>query len=99
MLHSVIVMLKGRTRIVWWVDVDALDFPRELLLQRLEGEEVIPENKTVVEDIVVCDAVQSVVRFIRFFKKDARLQSWPILLPNPGQFKFGLFTQEITSRV
>ena len=76
-----------------------LIFPVNSCLQRFEGEEVVSEDKTVVENVVVCDAMRSVVRLFRVFKKDARLQPWPVLLPNPRQFEFGLFIQEITSRV
>jgi len=82
-------MRKGCPGVIRWVYIDALDLPRELLLQRFKGKEVIPKDKAIVKDIVVCDTVWSVIGFLRVFKKDARLQPRPVLLPNPCQFKFG----------
>ena len=65
-----------------------LIFPANFLLQCLKGQQIVAEDKAVVEDIVVCDAMRSVVGLFGIFKKDARLQPWPVPLPNPSQFKF-----------
>ncbi len=61
-----------------------LIFPVNSFLQRLESQQIVSEDKTVVENVVVCHSVRSVVRLFRVFKKDARLQPWLVLLPNPG---------------
>jgi hypothetical protein len=87
MFKTIVVMFERASSVVWWIDKDALDLPCKLLLQRLEGEEIISKDKAVVEYIVVCDSVWGVIRSFRVFKKDARLQPWPVLLPNPGQFE------------
>ena len=72
------------------VDVDALDLAGELLLERLEGREVVAEDQPVVEEVVLGDPVGGVVRLARVLNQNARLQLRPILLADPSQFKFGL---------
>ena len=57
MLQSVVVVLERTAGVVRWVDVDALDLPRELLLQRLQREQVVSLDQAVVEDVVVRDAL------------------------------------------
>jgi len=56
MLKTIVVMLERLLRVEGRVNVDALDPPRELLLQRLEGQEVVAEDEAVVEEVVVGDA-------------------------------------------
>ena len=61
MFNSVIIMLERTTRIVRWVDVDALDFASELLLERLEGEEIVAEDEAVIELVVIRHTVCGVI--------------------------------------
>ena len=61
MFNSVFVVREGRPRVVRRIDVDAFDLPRELLLQRLQREEVVAEDQTVVENVMVGDAMGCVI--------------------------------------
>jgi hypothetical protein len=91
MLNSIVVMLKRAAGIVWGINVDALDFARKFLFKRLEREQIIAQNQFVVEKVVICDTVLGVIRLLRVFQQDARLQPGPVLLPDPGQFEFLFF--------
>lgn len=81
-------MLEGTAGIVGRVDVDALDLPGELLLQRFECEQVIAKDKSVIEQVVVGNAMGGMVRLLTVLQQDARLQLRPVLLPDPGKFEF-----------
>ncbi len=83
-VQTIIIMRKCCPCVVRWIDIDTLYLSRKLLFQCLEGEEIVSKDKAVVEDIVVCDSMWSVIGVLRVFKKDPRLQPWPVLLPNPG---------------
>jgi hypothetical protein len=89
MFYPIVVMLKGAAGVVRWVDKDAFDFTGELLFEGLEGQQVVTEYKHVIENIVIGDAVGRVVRPLRVFEQNARLKPGPVLLPDPGEFKFG----------
>ena len=80
-------MLERRARVVRRVDVDALDLASELLLQGLERQQVVAEDEPVIEDVVARHALRSVIRLLRVFQQDARLQLRPILFADPGEFK------------
>ena len=91
MLHTVVVMLESRTRIEWWIPINTLDLAGELLFERFEGEQIVAKDEPVIEAVVVRDALLGVIRLLRVFEQDARLQPGPVLLPNPSQFQFLLF--------
>ncbi len=61
MFQAVIIMRECATRVVWRIDEDAFDLAGEFLFEPLEGEQVVPKDKAVVEDVVVGDAVRGVV--------------------------------------
>ena len=77
-------------RVVRRVDKDALHTPREFLLQRLKRQQVVAENQSVIKDVILGYAVLGVVRLLRVFEQDARLQLGPLLLADPGEFEFWL---------
>ena len=51
-----------------------LHLPRILLLQRLQRQQVIPEDQPVVEEIVVRHPMRRVIRLLRVLDQDSRLQ-------------------------
>jgi hypothetical protein len=73
MLNAVIIVLERLLCIEGRVDVDALDSTRELLLKRLEGQEVVAKDQPVVEEIIVGDPMSRVMRARRFFQEDPGL--------------------------
>jgi hypothetical protein len=89
-LHTVIVVVKRATRVVRRINEDAFDLARQLLFKRLEGEEVVSENKPVIEQVVVGDTVLGVIRPLRILQQNPRLQPRPVLLADPGEFQFAL---------
>ena len=91
MLNAVIVVLKGVAGVVRRVDEDALHLPRELLLQRLEREQVVAVDEDVVEDVPVRDTRLGVIGLFRVFQKDARLQARAFVLAYPCEFEALLY--------
>src|SRR2546429_8087300 len=94
MLDSVIIVLERAARVVWGVDVDAFDPAGELLLQRLQREQVVAKDQAVIEKVVVREAVSRVVGLLRVFQEDTRLQLRSDLLSDPGQFEL-LFSRAV----
>lgn len=88
MLQSVIVVRKCLTSVVGRVDVDALHTTRKLLLQRLQRQQVVPEDQPVVKDVVLRHAMLGVIRLVRVFEQDTRLQLRALVLADPGEFEF-----------
>ena len=88
MLQPVVVMGEGAAGVVRRVDEHALHLARELLLQRLQRQQVVAEDQPVVEDVVVRHPVLRVVGLLRIFQQNARLQLRPVLLADPGEFEF-----------
>src|SRR3990167_7030330 len=80
-------MGEGRSGVVRRVDVDALDLAGELLLQRLEGQQVVAEDQPVVEEVAVRDAVGRVVGAGGVLQEDAGLETGAVLLADPGQLE------------
>lgn len=89
MLDAIIIVLEGTAGVVRWINEYALHFPAEVLLQGLEGEEVVPVDEAVVEEVPVRDPVRRMMRALRLLQQDARLQLRPVLLADPGEFEFG----------
>jgi len=85
-------MFKCATGIVRRINVNTLDLARELLFDRLESEQVVPKDESVIEDIAIGDAVRGVARLLAILQQDARLQLRPALFANPGEFEFSLGT-------
>ena len=50
-------MFKSVSGVIWGVDINAFYFTGKFLLKCLEGKEVVTEDKTIVEQIVVRNAV------------------------------------------
>jgi hypothetical protein len=84
MLDTIIVVLECLLCVERRVDIDALDLVGELLLQSLQGQEVVAEDQPVVEEVVVGDPVSRVVGARRLFQEDPGLQARPVLLADPG---------------
>ena len=88
-------MREGGAGVVGWIDKDALDLARELMLQRLEREQVVAKDEPIVEDVLVADAPPGVIApaqwLRRVFEQNPRLQPRPVLLANPRQFQLLLF--------
>lgn len=82
-------MGKCTARIVRWINTNTLHLSRELLLQRLQGEQVVTEDQAVVEEIMFLDAVGGVVAAAGVFEQDARFQPRAVFFADPGQFEFG----------
>ena len=57
MLNAVIILFKCAARVVGRINEDALDLAGKLLFECLEGEQVVPEEEAVVEDVVGGDQV------------------------------------------
>ena len=94
MLDAIIVVLEGAAGVVRRIYVDALHLAGEVLLQGFEGEEVVPVDEAVVEEVPVRDPVRRMMRLVRLLQQDARLQPRPVLLANPGEFEFRFFGHE-----
>jgi|688.fasta_scaffold741534_2 hypothetical protein len=88
MLDPVIIMFERAAGVVRRVNEDALDLAGELLFERFEGEQIVAEDKAVIEAVCVRDALLGMIRLLRVFQEDARLQPGPVLFPNPRQFQF-----------
>ena len=86
MFNPVIIMRERATGVVRRVNKNTLDLAGELLLKRFEGEEIVAEDEAVAKEVVVRDAVRRVIRPLRGFEQDARLQLRTHVLANPGQF-------------
>jgi len=86
-----VVMLERAASVVGRVDEHTLHLARDLRLQRLQRQQVVPEDQLVVEDIVLRHPMRRVIRPLRVFQQNARLQLAPVLLANPGEFKFCTF--------
>jgi hypothetical protein len=83
MLNTIVVVLEHFAGIERRIYVDALDPTRELLLQRLERQQVVPEDEAVVEAVVRPNPLGSVIRLFGVLEQDARLQARPVLLSDP----------------
>jgi hypothetical protein len=90
MLDTIVEVFESRPRVVRWVDEHTLDLSRKFLLQRFQGQQVVANNQSVVEQIVLGDSMGGMMRLRRVFQKDAGFQLRPVFLADPGQFKFRL---------
>jgi hypothetical protein len=81
-------MRERATGIVRWINEDALYLTRELLFECFEREQIIAEDESVIEVVIIRDTLLSVIRLFRFLKQDSRLKPRPVLFPNPGELKF-----------
>ena len=84
MLHPVVVMGKSTAGVVRRIDKHALDLTGKLLLQGLQGQEVVAEDQPVVETIILRHPVLGMVRQLLILQQDTRFQPRPLLLANPG---------------
>ena len=106
MFEPIIIVVKCLTCIVRRVNIDALDLARELLFECFESKEIVPENETIIENVVVSNLVLGVIRLLGIFQQYTWLQLGPISFANPCQFQFlfvvcdifELFLSDITRR-
>ena len=96
MLHTIVIVREGGAGVVRRIDEDALQLASELLLQRLEREQVVAKDEPMIEDVLVADAPPGVIataqRLRRIFEQNPRLQPRPILLANPRQLQLLLIS-------
>ena len=88
MLDPVVIMGKGAAGVVRRIDEHALDLAGKLLLQGLQGQQVVAEDQPVVEQIRLRHPMPGMVRQRLILQQNTRLQPRPLLLANPGQLKF-----------
>ena len=50
-----------------------------------ERKQVIAEDESIIEDVVIGDPVRGVVRLLRVLQENTRLQPRPVLLSYPGK--------------
>ena len=50
-------MSERTASIVWWINEDTPDSAGEILFERLESKKVVPEDESIVENIVAGDTV------------------------------------------
>jgi hypothetical protein len=89
-MNSVVILLERAPSVVRTVDIDKLDLPRELLLQCLQFQHVVPEDEPVVEEVVVADPLHGMIRLLGVFEKDTGLEPGAVFLADPGQFQLDL---------
>ncbi len=80
-------MLESGTGIVRWINENAFDASCKLLLQRLQPQQVVTKDQSIVEDVILSNAMRRMIRKRRVFEQNPRLQPRPVLLSNPSQFK------------
>ena len=97
-LDAIIVMLKRTTRVIWRIDVNALDLAHALLFKGFESEKVVAKDETVIEQVVIGYTVWRVIGLLRVFEQNTRLKPGPVLLPDPGEFEFLLVHVSSTAR-
>ena len=93
MLQAVFVVFKRSSSIIWWVNIDTLNLPCKLLLQRFQRQQIIPMYQYVIENVMLTHPVRRMVRLLRVFDENPWLQPWPVVFPNPGEFEFRVLTQ------
>lgn len=74
-------MFECTSCVVWRVDIDALNLASKFLFEGFEREEVVAENKLVIEKVVVGQPMLGVVRILRVLQQDTRLQLGRFALP------------------
>jgi hypothetical protein len=84
MFYPVIVMLKGAAGVVGRVYVDTFYLAGKFLFQGLEGQEVVAEDKAVVEDVFFAGAAPGMVTFGGVFQQDAGFQAGAVFFADPG---------------
>jgi hypothetical protein len=82
-------MLKRAARVVRRINVDALDLSSKLLFQSLECQQVVTENKPIIEQVLVGYTVWRMAGLLRILQQNPRVQLRPILLAYPGELEFG----------
>ena len=87
MLYAIVVVLKRIAGVVGRVDIDAVNPPGELLLKRLEREQVVAVNEDVVEGVAVRYTRLRVIGLVRIFQEDARFKARTIILANLCEFE------------
>lgn len=48
MFYPIIIIFKCTSCIVRWIDIDTLDFPRKILLQRLKCNQIVSVNQHIL---------------------------------------------------
>jgi hypothetical protein len=76
-------MLESAAGVIRRIDEDALHPSCKLLLKSFESEKVVATNEPIIKNVIVRDPVSGVVRFIRVFKQNSRLQLGPVFFPDP----------------
>jgi hypothetical protein len=66
-------MRERTASVVWRVNENALHLSCKFLFQCLQGEQIVTEDKSVIEAIRLTHSMLGVVAFVWVFKKNARL--------------------------
>ena len=86
MLQSVIVLSKGVPCVVRWINVYALDFPSEVLLQRLERNQIVAMD----QHVLTCRVA---VGLILILNEDTRFDRLLLVVfADPCQLEFSFFS-------
>src|SRR5712691_11670724 len=93
MFSSIVIMFQCSPSVIRRVNINALNFPRELLLQCLQRQQVVPMDQYVVENVILTHPMRRMVRLLWVFDENSRLQPWPVAFPYPGEFEFRVLTQ------
>ena len=83
MLDVIIVLLKGASCIVRWINIDALHLPGVLALQRFQRQQIIPVDKHIC-----CVGISGSVGQLWPLNQQPRLDSNWLVLADPSEFKF-----------
>ena len=97
-LNSVIIVLEGRSGIVGRINEHALHLAGVVSFQCPQREQIVTIDEPVVEDIAfVLD--RGMLGFLHVLQKNTRLQTGPVILAYPGEFKTLFFHYWVTSHL
>src|SRR5690625_1212739 len=81
-------MLKCVASVIWRININALNLSSVLLLQCLQGEQVIAKYQLVIKNVDFGHFVTSVIGKLRVFQKNSGFKLGTLVFTSPGQFKF-----------
>ena len=64
MLYTIVVMIKRRTCVVWWINKDTSNLSCKLLLQCLQRQQIVPMYQYIVENVMLTHPVRRMVRLL-----------------------------------
>src|SRR5713101_2326360 len=91
--NAIVIVIQGLLRVEGRININTLYLAIEFLLQRLECQQVVPVDQYIVENIILTHPMRRMVRLLWVFDENPRLQPWPVVFPNPGEFEFRVLSQ------